>query len=555
MQADDFFSNREGLRKILTTFRETGHDLGMPESELAGLSSAAAALDSPLIVMLIGAKGSGKTSLIETLLGDKLSTLNNQSSESIIFWRYGVRSFDQTENDFTESYRPCSGLKEFEFIEVPGTRHASDPDLLRKAYLIADVVLVVFTATDPWDTESFDFISDLEIGAKRPVTSVITNTDQRTDEELQAIAEFVGSSGNKSLDDEIQVHQISSSGSFLNRSNDNKQFLIEWIIKSLEKRQPFVNRRARAELTLANATNQIAEVLENAVDTTKTEEEFLLSLDKLISLSQEEMMHDFAKAFKKDIDTLKNELRDLRKVLIKSNSLIGILFFIGSKNFFLQKRRILESMNKSITDHEALIMQKIEKHTKELDQCFDKGSSNVMDDTVLLSFNDSQEFSIETWCHETSNSAKGVLEKAIMESDNFKQIISKLRYSSLFALFTLLSASVSSWFMYSKMGNPFHGFSFVFLVIVGIFFILSIHMRRKVISLYDQESSAIRERIKEQLTELYSSPIEQFYKPYKDANLMLRNKYEERSCRRKISSICVSNALKTAKKILAKSLF
>ena len=138
------------------------------------------------------------------------------------------------------------------------------------------------------------------------------------------------SSGNKSLDDEIQVHQISSSGSFLNRSNDNKQFLIEWIIKSLEKRQPFVNRRARAELTLANATNQIAEVLENAVDTTKTEEEFLLSLDKLISLSQEEMMHDFAKAFKKDIDTLKNELRDLRKVLIKSNSLIGILFFIGS---------------------------------------------------------------------------------------------------------------------------------------------------------------------------------------------------------------------------------
>jgi hypothetical protein len=84
---------------------------------------------------------------------------------------------------------------------------------------------------------------------------------------------------------------------------------------------------------------------------------------------------------------------------------------------------------------------------------------------------------------------------------------------------------------------------------------LSIHMKRKVISLYDEESSAIRERIKEQLTELYSSPIEHFYKPYKDANLMLRNKYEERSCRRKISSVCVSNALKTAKNILAKPLF
>ena len=84
---------------------------------------------------------------------------------------------------------------------------------------------------------------------------------------------------------------------------------------------------------------------------------------------------------------------------------------------------------------------------------------------------------------------------------------------------------------------------------------LSIQMRRKVISLYDEKSSAIRERIKEQLTELYSSPIEHFYKSYKDANLMLRNKYKERSSRRKISSVSVSNALKIAKNILAKPLF
>lgn len=555
MQADDFFSAREGLRKLLTTFREAGHDLGMPESELAGLSSAAAALDSPLIVMVLGAKGCGKTSLIETLLGNKLSTSKDQSSAPIIFWRYGARSADQIENDFTESYRPCSGLKEFEFIEVPDTCNVSDPDLLKKVYLIADVVLVVFTATDPWDTESFGFISDLEIGLKRPVASVITNIDQRTDEELFAITEFIRSSGNKKLDDEIPVHQISSSGSFSDRLNNNKQLLLEWIIKSMEKREPFVDRRVGAELTLANATNQMAKVLESAAETTKTEEECLLSFDKLISLSQEEMIYDFAEALKKDLDVLKNELRDLRNILIKSNSLISILFFIGSKNFFLQKRRILESLNKIITDHEVLIMQKIEKHTKDMDQCFNEGFSKVIDDVELFSFDDSQGVSFESWCHETSNSARGILKKEIMENDNFKQITSKFRGSSLFALFTLLTGSIFSRFIYLKMENPFYGFSFVFLLIVGIFFMLSIHMRRKVIALYDEESSAIRERIKEQLTELYSSPIEHFYKPYKDANLILRDKYKERSCQRKISSVCVSNALKTAKNILAKPLF
>jgi len=387
------------------------------------------------------------------------------------------------------------------------------------------------------------------------VTSVITNIDQRTDEELYAITEFVGSSGNKRLNDEIPVHQISSLGSFSNRLNNNKQLLLKWIIKSLEKRQPFMDRRVRAELTLANATNRMAKVLESAAETTKTEEKCLLSFDKLISLSQEEMIYDFAEAFKKDLDVLKNELRDLRKTLIKSNSLISILFFIGSKNFFLQKRQILENLNKIITDHEVLIMQKIEKHTKNLDQCFNQGFSNVIDDVELFSSDDSQGVSFESWCQERSNSARGILKKEIMESDNFKQISSKFRRSSLFALFTLLTASIFSWFIYSKMENPFYGLSFVFLLIVGIFFMLSIHMKHKVISLYDEESSAIRERIKEQLTELYSSPIEHFYKPYKDANLMLRNKYEERSCRRKISSVCVSNALKIAKNILAKPLF
>ena len=74
-------------------------------------------------------------------------------------------------------------------------------------------------------------------------------------------------------------------------------------------------------------------------------------------------------------------------------------------------------------------------------------------------------------------------------------------------------------------------------------------MRRKVISLYERECAVVQERIKEQLTELYSSPIERFYEPYKNANLMLRNKFKECSSRRKSSSICVSNALKTAKMV------
>jgi len=556
MQADDFFSAREGLRRLLTTFREAGHDLGMPESELAGLSSASAALDSPLVVMVIGAEGSGKTSLIETLLGEQLSVPNDQSATPIIFWRYGANVVDQIGNDFRESFRPCSVLKEFEFIEVHDTCNVSDPDLLKKAYLIADVVLVVFAATNPWDTESFDFISDLEIGVKRPVASVITNIDQRTEEELYAITEFVESSGNKKLNDQIPVHQISSSGSLSDRVNNKKQLLQEWIIKSLEKRQSFVDRRVRAELILAKATNQMAQVLDRAAETTKTEEESILSFDKLIALSQEEMTYDFAEAFKKDLDVLGDELRVLRETLIKSNSLVGILFFIGSRKFFSQRSSLLEKLNKSIMDHGVLIFQKIEKHTKDLNQCFNEGFSNVIgNDTESFSFDDLQEPSFESWYLETSDSVRIILTKEIVESNNFRQTTTILRRSSIFTFLTLLSASASGWFIYLGMGNPFYGFLFVFLLMIGILFMLSIQMRRKVIPLYEKESSAVRERIKEELTELYSSPIERIYKSYKDANLILKNKYKERSSRRKISSVSVSNALKTAKNILANPLF
>ncbi len=556
MQADDFFSAREGLRKLLNTFRKAGHDLGMSESELAGLSSAAAALDGPVAVMVIGAEGSGKTSLIETLLGEKLSLSKDQSSKPIIFWRYGTCFADQSENDFTESYRSCSGLNEFEFIEVPDTCNVSDPDYLKKVYLIADVVLVVFTATNPWNTASFDFISDLEMGAKRPVASVITNIDQRTDEELSAIAEYVRSSGNKMLNDEMPVHLISSSGSFSDRLNDSKKLLLEWIGKSLEKRQPFADKCVRAELTLTNTTNQMAKVLENAAEITKKEEECLLSLDKLVSLSQEEVVYDFAEAFKKDLDILKNEFRDLRRNLIKSNSLVSILFFLGSKNFFLQRGSVLKNLNQSIKDNEVVIVRKIEKHTEDLNHCFNEGFGNVIDDnTELLSSYDAQDPSFESWYHETSSAVREVLTKEIMESENFKQIGSKLRRSSVLGSLTLLVASVSGWFIFSKMENSIYGFTFVFLLMIGIFFILSIQMRRKVISLYERECAVVQERIKEQLTELYSSPIEHFYEPYKNANLMLQNKFKECSSRRKSSSICVSNALKTAKNILAKPLF
>ena len=556
MQADDFFSAREGLRRLLTTFREAGHDLGMAEIELAGLSSAAAALDSPLVVMVIGAKGSGKTSLIETLLGEQLSVPNDQSANSIVFWRYGANLADQIENDFRESYRPCSALKEFEFIEVLDSCNVSDPDLLKKTYLIADVVLLVFAATNPWDTESFDFMSDLEISVNRPLASVITNIDQRTEEELYAIAEFVEISGNKQLNDQIPVYQISSSGSLSNRENNNKELLLKWIVESLGKRRPFVNRRHRAELTLAKTTNQMAQVLESSTETTKAEEESMLSIDKLIALSQEEMTYDFAEAFKKDLDVLKNQLRVLREILIKSNSLVGTLFFTGGRKFMSQRKCFMEILNKSIMDHGAFIVRKIEKHTKDLDKCFNEGLSNLIEDnTELFSFDDSHEPSFESWYNDTSGSVRCILNEEIMGADNFRNTTDKLRYSYILNFLTLLSASVSAWFIYSRMENSFYGFLFVFLFMTGILLVLSIHMRRKVIPLFDEESSAIREKIKDQLTELYSSPIERFYKSYKDANLILRNNYKERFSRRKMSSISVSNALKTAKKILANPLF
>jgi hypothetical protein len=556
MQADDFFSAREGLRRLLTTFREAGHDLGMAESELAGLSSAAAALDSPLVVMVIGAKGSGKTSLIETLLGEQLSVLNDQSAMPIVVWRYGTHLADQIENDFRESYRPCSALKEFEFIEVPDTCNVSDPDLLKKAYLIADAVLMVFAATDPWDTESFDFMSDLQISVKRPLASVITNIDQRTEEELYAITEFVESSGNKKLNDQIPAYQISSSGLLSNRENNNKKLLLKWIIKSLGERRPFVNRRLRAELTLAKATNQMAQVLESTAETTKAEEESMLSFDKLVALSQEEMTYDFAEAFEKDLDVLKNELIVLREIIIKSNSLVGNFSLTGSRQFMSQRKYLLRILNKSIMDHGVFIIQKIEKHTKDLDNCFNEGSSNIIEDnTELFSFDDSHEPSFKSWYNEMLDSVRSILAEEIIGTNKFRKTTNKLRYSSILIFLTLLSASVSSWFIYLRMENPFYGFLVVFLLMIGILLMLSSHMRRKLIPLYEEESSAIREKIKEQLTELYSLPIERFYKSYKDANLILRNKYKERSSRRKISSISVSNALETAKNILANPLF
>ena len=216
----------------------------------------------------------------------------------------------------------------------------------------------------------------------------------------------------------------------------------------------------------------------------------------------------------------------------------------------------MEKLNKSIMDHGVLIFQKIEKHTKDLNQCFNEGFSNVIgNDTESFSFDDLQEPSFESWYLETSDSVRIILTKEIVESNNFRQTTTILRRSSIFTFLTLLSASASGWFIYLGMGNPFYGFLFVFLLMIGILFMLSIQMRRKVIPLYEKESSAVRERIKEELTELYSSTIERIYKSYKDANLILKNKYKERSSRRKISSVSVSNALKTAKNILANPLF
>lgn len=199
---------RRKQREILTATLDTlGKVDGLPEAQMAQARDALFHADHPYLCVLVGAFNTGKSSLINALIGvPVLSVGATPTTNRIAILRYGEALQTLSGGDYDTIFHPSPILQRVSFVDTPGLDSVfKGHDETTRAFLHrADLVLLVMLATQAMSASSLSDMQKLRAYGKRLIV-IVNQIDLIEPSEREAVRAFVMEQGKLALGEAPQV--------------------------------------------------------------------------------------------------------------------------------------------------------------------------------------------------------------------------------------------------------------------------------------------------------------------------------------------------------------
>lgn len=199
---------RRKQREVLTATLDTlGKVDGLSEEQLAQARDALFHTDHPYLCVLVGAFNTGKSSLINALIGAPvLSVGATPTTNRIAILRYGEALQTLSGGDYDTLFYPSPLLQRLSFVDTPGLDSVfrSHAEVTRAFLHRADLVLLVMLATQAMSASSLSDIQKLRAYGKRLIV-VVNQIDLIEPSEREAVRAFVIEQGKLTLGESPQV--------------------------------------------------------------------------------------------------------------------------------------------------------------------------------------------------------------------------------------------------------------------------------------------------------------------------------------------------------------
>ncbi|NJL93492.1 MAG: hypothetical protein HC915_07045 [Anaerolineae bacterium] len=164
----------------------------LPEAEMERARDALFHTDYPFLIVLVGPFSSGKSSVINALLGERILEVGAiPTTDHIHILRHGDQ-FQQTRaGEITTVFHPNSLLNNVSFVDTPGLESVfqQHDQVTRKFMHRADLVLLVMVATQVLSASDLNFLKELRAYGKRSII-VINQVDVLEEEDRQTVYDF-----------------------------------------------------------------------------------------------------------------------------------------------------------------------------------------------------------------------------------------------------------------------------------------------------------------------------------------------------------------------------
>ncbi len=202
--------------------------------------------ETPFLMAFVGPFSSGKSSVINALLGDEVLRVGpTPTTDRITILRYGEEPQQITSGDETVTlFHPSPLLQKVSFVDTPGLESVfQEHEAITRRFLHrSDLVFLVMLATQAMTARNVEYLKTLEQYGKK-VIILVNQADLLTVEERQTVKEYVLAQSREHLGVTPEVWMVSAKEGKAAWNGDGTRDASRWHDSGLEQVENYILRR------------------------------------------------------------------------------------------------------------------------------------------------------------------------------------------------------------------------------------------------------------------------------------------------------------------------
>ena len=227
MIGEDYLQTRAQLGAALYALSSLAHDLQATPETVETLQGLNASLREPFLFVVMGEVKAGKSTVLNALFGREFCRADVlPATDRIYLFKYATEAKDVPVNEhLTECYRPNIFLRDFNIVDTPGTNTivAEHQRIAEEFVPMADLVLFVFSITNPWGASAWTFLDLIHKRWKKNILFILQQADLRSPEEVEAVRNHLDQTAREKLGSSPPIFAVSAKTAFLAKTGDPAQ--------------------------------------------------------------------------------------------------------------------------------------------------------------------------------------------------------------------------------------------------------------------------------------------------------------------------------------------
>jgi signal recognition particle receptor subunit beta len=265
MIGDEYFELRSSIGTELLALGAAVRDAGGTPEAMAIVNNLVTSLKEPFVFVVVGEVNVGKSTFLNALFGQDFSRTGVMpTTDKILFFKYGPEHRTvPLSPTLDEVQAPADFLRDFHIVDTPGTNSIADEhqQITERFVPIADLVIFVFSAMNPWGASAWQFLEKVHRDWMRNVVFVLQQADLRSAEEIAVIKDYMAELCRARFGREFPIFPVSAKKAFRARNGEaldrdglleESGFLpLEAHLSALVRAQPARQRKLAGTVQLA----------------------------------------------------------------------------------------------------------------------------------------------------------------------------------------------------------------------------------------------------------------------------------------------------------------